>query len=277
MSALINLHLRIASDPTWKREFDNSSKEAERWAERMPLVHVFSPKNSVAQMVVLDELLQPSSNARSKTTTLRTEQEFALGRHLYFYAGRAYPLHGGIGLIFSAATEAGKRGNATPFDTGGLLNLNPRTGQPYIRTNLGPDRTALYQFLFDSIVSLAQWRTDFAQFLAAYFGPLRGYVFGRPAKVDPEEIYAAASGNTWRSWTYEIRFRDPQAIAEAVYWSASKQQMDLFHQYFTTCSPSEQNVLRSFLDRASDKSGSLHYTDEIEQKVYEVVNSTAVV
>ncbi|MEJ7592597.1 MAG: hypothetical protein WKF77_13680 [Planctomycetaceae bacterium] len=49
-----------------------------------------------------------------------------------------------------------------------------------------------------------------------------------PAYEDPEKVFTL--DNTWRAWTFEVRFAEPQQILDRVAWTAKKSQLELLRR-----------------------------------------------
>jgi hypothetical protein len=113
----------------------------------------------------------------------------------------------------------------TPFDSGALVHP-----KKHIRIQLDPDDElpARIQYGKASCLELSEWRPFFAQVLAAYFDTDIDYWIGRPGRIDPEFIYEL--NTSWESWTFEVRFYEPQAIHDRIAWSADEGVLNRLRQ-----------------------------------------------
>jgi len=287
MPALSQLQERLTADPSWKTDYETSCRRGIHWAEKMPLLHTFapkasSPKTSFLQLVVQGEKLQVST-PDPKSNTFKAEEAFKLGRCLYFYAGRAYNREGGVTLLFHPDVEKHKEWSASPFDTGGLFCRDSSTGRRWIQSNLMDDDNVIFSFIVASTIdstSATSWRSSMHEFSAAYFTPLENYFSERPCqncgkgRLDPEEIFAVENGNSWRAWTWEIRFHAGLAITAAAWWCGSKQQMSKYKEGLKRLPLSQRDsAARGFLSIALDKKGSLDYISKAEKKALEIATS----
>jgi hypothetical protein len=116
------------------------------------------------------------------------------------------------------------------------------------------------------------WRNDFGEFLAAYFFPLEAYWSSRPWKDDAAGIFLN-NANSWRSWTYEIRFNEAHDIitgAEA--WCASDAQWTLYSDELENASQDNVDMLNAFLLKSQNEdAGITNYGGVIEEWVQKKV------
>lgn len=214
MPPLTDLAQRVAADPDWAEGYRNAFPGGQRLARAVPLVHVTGVRHGVApdRCVAFERLLfdEPHEIPTSdhpvycSDATRNAEDLLGLGRSAYFYAGRACPDFGDVALAYSAECEIGHTGSVTPFDTGGLI-------LGYIQGNMPPDLADRALFGRVSVILLDGWRDPFAMYIAAYFPDRVGYWTGRPARLDPEDIYQH-HGNSYRAWTFEVRFSEGHSI-----------------------------------------------------------------
>jgi len=183
------------------------------------LIHVTGGADRFSAMVSSSpQAIMASTSLISTTRT--AEVTLGLNPSIYFFAGRAYPQAGGCAFAFGPECEPGQVGSATPFDTGGLVN--PKR---YIKIDATSDAD-IAAYGKASIILLTQWRDDLAQVLAAYFDADEDYWQGIPARHDLDGLYARNPGrDSWRAWTFEIRFTQPQPLAERVAWCADEVTM----------------------------------------------------
>jgi hypothetical protein len=217
MPALTLLNARIRSDSAWQSRYTANLPAAETTAKTIPLLHVTSAGSFFKIVLEPAQELLPTteSSAYLPSRTLDAENMLDLGHCLYFYAGRACRNYGDIAFAFAPGSESNHSGSATPFDTGGLAF-------GHIRASL-PDHspTTLSQFTRESLLELSAWRDAFARFLAAYFPHPSAYWTRRPYMPDPDGIFENPD-NSWRAWTFEIRFRESQCIQARMAWSFSE-------------------------------------------------------
>jgi hypothetical protein len=187
----------------------------------------------------------PTSEHRDycSEATRNAENLIGLGGSAYFFAGRACPDFGDVALAFSAECETGHTGSVTPFDTGGLINGK-------IHGNLPTSQEERARFGQESVIALDTWRTTFAEYIAAYFPDRVGYWSGRPARLDPEELYQ--QNTDWRAWTFEVRFSEGHPICKhLIAWSVREAYWnELFLAFDSRLQPepgNEASVLERFL------------------------------
>jgi len=260
MPALSDLQARVQADPGWLRTYLEAIGEADKIAQRIPLLHV--TEGRVADILLsADPALQVSKgDMRDKTES--AEEILSLGRCVYLYAGRARPRSGGAALAFGAGSEDLHTGGAVPFDTGGLV-------AGLIHTNLRDmSPRGLRAFVAESDVPLARWRNQFQHYLAAYFDPPVGYWDSRPSRPDPEGIFENPR-NTWQSWTWEIRFQQKQPLDATTFWCASPTQMNAYERTQLRAVGGARAVLREFKQRALKKEGDLDYCRLVEMTARE--------
>jgi hypothetical protein len=228
MPALTSLPELLSKNPNQAESFNRNEIRARELATSVHLIHVTGPKE-----VPFDELLSESPHAIPTSehpqyysdATRRAEDLLGLARSAYFYAGRACPAFGDLALAFEPTIEAGHKVSVSPIDTGGLVHE-----MRYIKCALpAPDDDASrVEFGKASEITELDWRSEFARFLAGFFDPLRNYWTGRPTYADPEQVFTL--DNTWRAWTFEVRFAEPHAIIDRVAWTARKAQLDLLRR-----------------------------------------------
>jgi hypothetical protein len=217
MPVLTDLDKQLNKVPHWEEAYAGQLPQAQRVAYNIPLVHVSGNPGRVSFVEVLEKLPYgiPTSEKAAGYSSDRTrcaERKLALGSCVYLYAGRAHPSFGKVALAFDIMCENKHTGSATPFDTGGLAAR-------LIKWNLPNQRIAtLREFTIDSTISLAQWRNEFARYLAAYFSPISSYWSGRPYQSDPEELFVRNEEDEWRVWVFEIRFKEPLSFFDATVW-----------------------------------------------------------
>ena len=228
MPALASLPHLLSNNPAQAASFSRNESQARHLAGQVHLIHVSAPKE-----VPFDELLTVSPHAIPTSdhplyysdATRRAEDLLGLFRSAYFYAGRACPAFGDVALAFEPSIENGHTVSVSPIDTGGLVHE-----KRYIKCTLaGQDEdTARAEFGKASEITESDWRSEFARFLAGFFDTLSNYWTGRPTYKDPEQVFTL--DNTWRAWTFEVRFAEPQAILDRVAWTAKKAQLDLLRR-----------------------------------------------
>ena len=257
---------KIALDLERQKAYNDNIDSFSEVAANIPLLHTSG--NETRHRISFDEILfsenpvLPTSEEKNRYCSEDTrdyEDILGLGRCLYFYAGRAHPSFGQIVLAFEPNIESKHTGSATPFDTGGVVNDK-------IQTNIKNfNDEAKKKFAQKYTSTLGRWRIDFGIYLAAFFESTRDYWFGRPYKVDKEELYEQKYGNKWRSWTYEIRFWEEQSVLESVKWCASESQTQRLHEGILARSPIVDSDLITFMDNALEPMGSLRYIEKMEE------------
>ena len=214
MSALKDLDLRMAGDPVWTQDYLRNLGTSQIVANDVHLVHVMKFEDFHDLFKQRLPTLLPCTQDCASKRTLQAQEKLGILPSLYFYAGRALPVHGGIALAFGSEVEKGHHGSATPFDTGGLAHRR-------IKSNLTNEDGVLRQFTHESMVDLKTWRGQFGKFLAVYFSSPLAYWTERPCKPDPEGIFSH-SENQWPSWTFEVRFYEDQDIRVCLAWCCSE-------------------------------------------------------
>lgn len=251
-------------DSDWLNRYNLSRAEAEIIADRIHLIHVTAANLARLLLSPPPCLLETDElSGRSSKNTVETEDMLGLGRCLYFYVGRAYPVAGGAAIAFNKECEKGHTGSATPYDTGGL-----RLG--HIHTNLRDGQLA--DFCHECMKPLDKWREDFGKFLAAYFSPLTAYWSEGPDRRDAAGIFLNGA-NSWRSWTYEIRFNEAHDIVAGIEaWCVSDAQWTLYSDELENASPADVDSLSAFLSTSlNEDTGMTNYGEVIEQWVREKV------
>jgi hypothetical protein len=147
------------------------------------------------------------------------------GRHVFVYGGPSCYYNnrcvGDAAMYFAPGAEAGKRGGATPFDSGSLEDTPPRL-QPF--RSKKSKLAERYRFFEKHQVPLGSWRSAFERWLAhSYDDPERyldtradRYEAGEPDRLKPAEIlrhngtrgrarYGEGECGDRRAWTWEIR------------------------------------------------------------------------
>jgi hypothetical protein len=264
MPAINDIYRLIMTDSRCKRRYKKNWAEARRVADNIALVHVMRRARNSSIIQILPQYpnceLETSSPARSSPRTLYSEQKWSFPPSLYFYAGRAAPgkRYGYMALAFDKNCEANHKGTASTFDSGGLAH-------GYISTNLSNNK-ALEQFVAASLIKLDEWRRKgFARYLAAYFSSPADYFTGRPIEPDPEELHIRP-GNTWRAWTFEVRFHENQKLDGAIKWCGSRGLMDGVRQTLIQTLP-PYHGLHSFMRRAIIHSNRTTPVKEMERWV----------
>lgn len=150
----------------------------------------------------------PRLQVASKTDdTRRVEQEFKLGDCLYFFAGHACPDFGEVVLVYEAGMADADKGDATPFDTGGL-----HAG--YIRYTSSPVESEVYYR--NHRCPLEKWQIQAQAYVRDYFDSKEAYVLGqRPVRDDPTGRLMH-KGNERRAWTWEIRIHRDHPIESSL-------------------------------------------------------------
>jgi len=269
MPALDKIENRLHDNLDWHASYNTNLASAGKIAEQIQIVHVLgNPSTFFSNFSSWPPTLSPTddTNARSRPRTVKTEDAFNLGRCVYFYAGRAFPVSGGMAFAFSPVAEANHEGSVTPFDTGGLYCDD--FFKPYIHMTPSKDAHSRKAFCQASMIPLAIWRKRFADFLAVYFSPLAGYWEGRPWKPDPDGILLHPQ-NTWQAWTFEVRFQEPHGISKVDFWCAKEDDLELFRRNATNALPAAYSAeFAKFLDRMlTPGQGTLNYCNLIEQEI----------
>jgi hypothetical protein len=255
---------RVVRGEVAPRDFDDENRrqiyaanisKASKIAAKIHLVHVVRGK--FVDMILTPPAELNISVAGSQPNTRQAEETLNLGNCLYFYAGRALKRVGGVALAFNASCESGHTGDATPFDSGGLVGGR-------IQSNLA-DEQAKINYCNSCRVDLQLWRQEFAKYLAAYFSQIGDYWEGRPAWNDAAGILLHPE-NTWQAWTYEVRFREPQAILDVEKWCISQTERVLYYQkaLASVTPPWEKALLLDFAKKELPAMGTRGYAQELE-------------
>ena len=272
MPALTDLKARTESVDDWNDTYSANFDQCKSYANGMSLIHVCAVADTapgagnsfISLLTTTPHELPTSDRPDARISTRDTEDAYLLGRCLYFYAGRAYPSVGGAAMAFTAPCEQSHTGSVTPFDTGGmfkeLIHINSAKDTPDGRRD----------FVRDSIIELQGWRSAFTEYLAAYFNQPADYWYGRPSRPDPEGVFSDPL-NTWRSWVFEVRFREGHKILDRAAWCASR---DLYQSLLEAVEvmpvDGSDTPLMRFLSQAEELApgtGSDDYTTEIEMWV----------
>jgi hypothetical protein len=265
MAALTHSTARVNANTSWRSMYDRNQAKALEVAAKMPLIHVSGHYTPFIDVILTPPHELPTSDASAgycSDYTRSAEDNLGINRSVYFYAGRAHPNFGSLALAFDPACEAAHTGSVTPFDSGGLNGKGE-----FMRWNL-PDYhdATLRGFMAQSVIDLADWRVHFAEYLSMYFDPLSEYWFGRPCRMDPEEIFQ--DGNEWRAWVFEVRFNEGQRISDAQVWCASPEQMGLIFEAIEGMPPTGVGLtpLEEFLRNVTPlaPAGTPHYCSEVE-------------
>lgn len=271
MPPFTSLHNRINLDAEWRRDYYASIDKARIVAHAAPLVHVLGPSVRPAELLLSDHPhLLPTDESRGLTNAHQAEDELGLCRSVYFYGGRAYPLAGGVAIVLSKESEANHTGSATPFDTGGWFRGR-------IRSNLSDDVGTRRAFCVECMINIGAWRDRFAEYLAAYFTPIDVYWSeGPPTRPDPQGVFQKL-GNTWRAWTFEVRFCESHTIMDAQGWCPSERQFEIYTRQMLVAPPSHHDVLEQFLERAIKPedddllAGELHFLNVVEEWIVKTI------
>lgn len=202
-------------------------------AARLPLVRVIVPEHDRHLTEIHDFFADGLLLRSHKSTRSRNlEQQLGAGDGLYFHAGRSHPVYG---LAILVLTEISEPVEVTPFGLGGLCC--PNNASSTLHTDGGcvspvAHRSEAEQRRF---VQESTWRADWRAYLAAYIAyyydsePSRYFADGessRPARIDPDGIFADLSNRDWRIWTAEVRvqadlrFQDPAMQGTLLFWGA---------------------------------------------------------
>jgi hypothetical protein len=202
------------------------SEAAASFAKAVPLVTV----------VPLDKLVDhhgklpipPEAEAR---VARKVEQACDIPPSRYFYAGRAHPSFGNFAFAFRPAIEAAHKGSANPFDTGGVYigKMHPLSGM----SDAAAMQVRAQKLIQGTRVDLPAWRSQFAEFLGAFFPAPLGYLTGAAPDVSapwgPADLPASYKENhgrptnEWRAWTWEIRLYEEHPVDEHLLgWSCSR-------------------------------------------------------
>ena len=263
MPPLSDLNDRLATAGTEIRQrFEINLRSATPIADKVPLVHVIRGTDLLRFLSQTPCEIPTSDSGYCHDGTRAAEDEFGLGRCVYFYAGKAHPDFGNVAMAFSPDCEAShKNGSATPFDTGGLWHS-------FITPNLCSGISK--EFCRQALISLSDWRAELARFLAAYFSPLVDYWTGlRVADFhDPEDIFVYGAGD-WRRWVFEVRFHEGHSLlAHKLCWTRTRSATDLLHQEMRNerAAGSVISTIESFLSQGE----TIDF--ELEDEVYEGMN-----
>ena len=205
MPVLTDLEIRIQTAPFSEVDYRRRLSRSEDIAKATPLIHVDGRFEAILATPPHELPTAQSPN------TKRAEDALGYERSVYFFAGRACPRFGSVAIAFDPSSELDHSGSVTPFDSGGLIHP-----KKLISVNLIPDDDLASRIRYgkESRLPLTEWREAFAQILAAYFDTDLSYWNGRPSRLDPEELYA--TDNTYRAWSFEIRFYEPHGIHDLV-------------------------------------------------------------
>jgi len=210
MPVFTDLETRIQAPPFSEANFRQRLPGSTNVASAVPLIHVDGRFETI-----IENPPHEIPTAESPSSQ-RAEDALGYSRSVYYYAGRACPRFGNVALAFAPGCEVGRSGSVTPFDSGGLVHP-----KKYIKVKLEPDDApSRVAYGKASTIELSEWRTIFANVLAAYFDTDLAYWNERPARLDPEELYGP--DNTYPAWSFEIRFYEPQLILERVAWTADE-------------------------------------------------------
>ncbi len=230
MPVFADLDIRVNDSPFDRAAYDRRLPVCHEVARRMALVHVTGGKRALEATIVRTPQEIPTSSDPGYCTedTRSAEDLLGMPRCVYFYAGRAHPAFGNAAIAFPAECESKHAGSATPFDTGGLVHRNR-----YLKVRLDPTDGPVERVEYGRASEIPfgaspDWREIFAQVLAAYFETPLDYWTGRPFPPDPEELYRL--NDEWRAWTFEVRFHEPQPLAERAAWCADEAVMDRLRQ-----------------------------------------------
>jgi hypothetical protein len=191
-------------------------------AEVIPLLRVVT--FSVLQQLV-EEGQQPLCWALTQNSFAKTVEE-ACGWDpcTYYYAGHAHPYYGDVVFAYGAAIEEGKKGLATPCDSGDLYAgeyhpLRPAEGETYPH----PQAVA---FLTSHTFPLPQWRGKFARYLQDHFAAdWQRYLAEEVPNFAKEttawgdsELPARHEENheKWPAWVWEIKIQERTPMEEGI-------------------------------------------------------------
>jgi hypothetical protein len=260
MPALSNLHDRIKSDGDWHARFRGNLSSTLYIAKNIPLIHVTSKTLLFADLIILSNGIltatQPSLSGKSPTANDETRS--GLMPSLYFYAGRAYPVAGGVAIAMMSSQDMSHTGTATPFDTGGMI-------RGYIRPISASDEGERADFIAKSLINLPVWRSKFARYLAAYFDSPSQYMRGKPSHTDPEGILVEPN-NEFRAWTFEVRYHEEQTILtdDVICWYAQERHIRSMERLMSSLPPSEISRVELLYERGTP---TPNYLSEMEKWV----------
>jgi len=219
MPVLTDLETRIQTAPFIEADFRQRLPSSSKVARATPLVHVDGRFEAI---LATPPHVFPTAESPN---TKNAEDALGYPRSVYFFAGRACPRFGNVAIAFAPSCEEIHSGSVTPFDSGGMVHPDK-----YIKVKLQPDDElpSRIQYGKESTFPLTEWRAAFAQILAAYFDSDLSYWNGRPSRLDPEELYGP--GNSYRAWSFEVRFYEPHGIRDLVAWSADESLMNVLRR-----------------------------------------------
>ncbi len=257
MPVFTRLWWRLLVDPKRGRRYLSNLGRSRKTAKNVPLVHV-TRAASFADLVLSRQPLH-ISKAGSAGRTLDDEDAIGLGRCLYFCAGRAYHKPGGAALAFRPAVEDRHTGDATPFDTGGMIE-----GLIFLVGKKSREKRV--EFIKKSLIALRRWRRYFAHYLAADFDPIRDYIEGRPRFPDPESVFTD-DRNDFRAWTFEVRFHEAQELSPGclLKWHGSPGQRYAFEREMRLAAPEDVPLLSTFYDLMLDGEAKVDYFGDFDK------------
>jgi hypothetical protein len=235
----------------------------EQVAAKVPLVHVTSGRVGRPMLWDIADGTIPTSEAEHGycgATTRETEAKMDLPPSVYFYAGRANPRYGEAALAFDPQVELDVERTATPFDSGGVARED---GRGFTLTL--PEGVSRAEFARACVVGVA-WRSEFANWLAAYFpSGLEGYWDRPPERSDPEGLYTAE--NEWPAWTWEVQFNRGPETMSATAWAATDSHLREIRNALENRrdTPDLVDRLRQFLDRLLTPNGDELHTEVLER------------
>lgn len=235
----------------------------EQVAAKMPLVHVTSGRAGRPMLWDIADGTIPTSEEQYRycgPTTRDVELLLGFPPSVYFYAGRAHPQYGEVALAFLPEVERTVAHSATPFDSGGVARED---GRGYHFTP--PAGMSRADFARACILE-ADWRAEFARWLAGYFpSGARGYWERPPEREDPNGLYSA--GNDWSAWVWEVRFTRGPAVTEAAVWATTDSHLREIRNALVDQwnAPDDVDLLDGFLARLLTPTGSYRHNEVIEQ------------
>lgn len=246
MPPLTNLKSRIQADSNWESEFNQAIARASEIASKLPLVHVLGRSEpqrldvrtvfsqSPPRIPLSQEIVDGRPVCGPGAAFVEEQLSVHCGLHnelkdgvIYCYAGRARPDYGevAIAVFCDAEAEQDFEIGGFPFDTGAVLKPTNSAEQALEISSIDKnDIPGRRTFLKDSL-SFVPWRTDFAAWLAAYFGhDLDQYWSGHPTRPDPENLYTLNPGTSFRAdSTWEILLKKSVHISTCQALCASNQ------------------------------------------------------
>lgn len=264
MTAFSELQTRIKTDSSWRSNYHGNWRDCQRISSSIPLIHVTCKNGLLSDLIAASRgLLEVSARASSAgAATVRDEDAGQLQSALYFYAGRAYPVLGGLALVFSNHCERNHTGSSTPFDSGGMI-------RGYIHPFSSCQEATRAAFLQASALKLAVWRRRFRLFLAAYFKRPDHYLDGKPEYPDPEGIFLDRR-NEFRAWTFEVRFHEAHSLKEddVVCWYGQQRHLRSLERRALSAPLSEHSIVKDLRARGV---GATDYIKEVEQWVRKAI------